>query len=94
MDVQSSMPSLNQKIAVDDGALAGEEVYGIRYEAPEHMSGWYVTSDSYDGNIANLKVIDLFSFLPKRKDLIQFLALPPGYEFQIREGKYDVWSTP
>ncbi|WPQ60136.1 hypothetical protein SIO70_17485 [Chitinophaga sancti] len=90
--VKSMLPNLNQKIAVDNGTLGGEEVQGIRYDAPPHMSGWYITSDSYNGDINSLNVIDLFSFVPRRRDLIQFLALPVGYSFEVKNGNYDAWA--
>ncbi len=32
-----------QLCAVFDGVYEGDAVQGVRYSAPEHMSGWYIT---------------------------------------------------
>lgn len=81
--VEFTVPFFSQYIAISEGVLEGERVQGIRYREPEHMSGWYLTTPKYDGNIANMMVVALQEFVVKRKDLIQFLALPYGYVFEI-----------
>ena len=80
-----SLPLFTQNLAVSSGVLEGTVVQGIRYNEPGHMSGWYLTSPLYDGNIKNMMVIPLQNLVVKRKDLLQFLALPPGYTFEITE---------
>ena len=76
------VPLFTQKIAISSGVLEGKNVQGIRYDEPNHMSGWYITTDEYDGNIANMRVIELQNLVVKRKDLLQFLALPAGFFFE------------
>ncbi len=83
--VSFNMPGFTQKIAISDGVLDEKEVQGIRYLEPEHMSGWYLTTSKYDGNINNMRVVPLQEIVVKRKDLLQFLALPAGYTFGITE---------
>lgn len=76
------VPKFTQLIAISDGVMDGDSVQGIRYEEPEHMSGWYLTTAKYDGKISSLNVIPLQNLVIKRKDLLQFLALPPDFVFQ------------
>ncbi len=54
-----SVPLFTQKIAISKGVLEGKNVYGIRYEEPRHMSGWYLTTVDYDNDIKNITVIEV-----------------------------------
>jgi hypothetical protein len=78
-------PLFTQKLAISKGVLEGMKVQGIRYDEPNQMSGWYLTTPEYDGIITSMSVIDLQELVIKRKDLLQFLALPSGYMFEITE---------
>lgn len=90
-----TVPLFNQNIAISDGVLEGLRVQGIRYNEPEHMSGWYLTTSEYDGDIKNMKVVSLQTLVINRKDLLQFLALPPGFVFEITENNNcRIWKAP
>ena len=74
-------PSLEQLCAVSVGVYEGELAHGVRYHAPPHMSGWYVTTDRYDGDVHSLIVEHVRHLVERRPDIAPLLALPPGYRF-------------
>lgn len=73
--------NMDQKIAISDGVYEGDPVSAVRYPAPPHMSGWYLTTGKYDGNISSLKVVHAHHVSAKRPDLAKYFALPYGYRF-------------
>jgi len=87
----SNIPLIGQKIAVSEDIYSGSEVNGVRYSAPDHMTGWYLTSNSFNGNVNSLKVDYLYSLLKTRPDLGKFLALPEGYRFFKDHLGEEVW---
>jgi hypothetical protein len=90
-----NVPLFTQNIAISKGVLEGLRVQGIRYNEPPHMSGWYLTTSEYDGNIENMKVVSLQTLVINRKDILQFLALPPGFVFEITENETcRIWKAP
>jgi hypothetical protein len=84
-----SPPIPDQMITISDGVYEGDDVEGVRYPSPDHMSGWWLTTDRYDGNIKSLKVVHAHHVTAKRPDLARFLALPYGYRFFSPSS--DVW---
>ncbi|WP_299884231.1 hypothetical protein [uncultured Lacinutrix sp.] len=90
--VEPLIPRINQKIAISNNIYEGAEVNGVRYEAPEHMSGWYLTSNDYNGDINTLSVDYLFYIIKARPELIKFLALPVGFRFYIDSKSSEIWK--
>lgn len=84
-----SPPVPDQMIVISDGVYEGDDVEGVRYPSPEHMSGWWLTTDRYDGNIKSLRTVHAHRVTAKRPDLAAFLALPYGYRFF--SPSCDVW---
>ncbi|PKW29036.1 immunity protein Imm33 domain-containing protein [Flavobacterium lindanitolerans] len=82
---------VNQNIAISDGVLEGVAVEGVRYEAPEHMSGWYLTTDLYNDDINSLKQIRLPDLARRRPELIKYLALDNGFRFFVDSKNDEVW---
>ena len=82
-------PRLDQMIVISDGVYEGDEVEGVRYPSPDHMSGWWLTSDRYNGDIKTLKTVHAHHVSAERPDLAKFLALPYGYRFFSPQS--DVW---
>lgn len=82
---------VNQNIVISDGVLEGEPVEGVRYEAPDHMSGWYLTTDLYNDDINTLKQIGLPDLALKRPELVKFLALDYGFRFVTDTKNEEVW---
>jgi len=84
-------PRINQKIVISDGIRDEYPIEGVRYESPEHMSGWWLTSNLYDGNIVSLKQIELHELILMRPELIKYLALDNGFRFILDKNGEDVW---
>ncbi|WP_277014975.1 immunity protein Imm33 domain-containing protein [Flavobacterium lindanitolerans] len=82
---------VNQNIVISDGVLEGVAVEGVRYEAPEHMSGWYLTTDLYNDDINSLKQIRLPDLARRRPELIKYLALDNGFRFFADSKNDEVW---
>lgn len=76
-------PLASTKTAISAGVLEGEPLEGIRYPAPPHMSGWYLSTDQYDGNIRSMKVIHLYHAIASRPEIAKYLALAPGHYFKL-----------
>ena len=84
-------PSVNSKIVYSDGVLEGLQTDGIRYPSPNHMSGWWLTTSLYNGNIETLKQIHLYDFAASRPDLLKFLALPFKCRFNVSASHSAIW---
>ena len=82
-------PRLDQMIAISDGVYEGDEVEGVRYPSPDHMSGWWLTTDRFNGDTSTLKTVHAHHVSARRPDLAKFLALPFGYRFFSPQS--DVW---
>lgn len=82
-------PSPDQMIVISDGVYEGDEVEGVRYPSPSHMSGWWLTTDRYNGNAESLKTVHAHHVSATRPDLAKFLALPNGFRFFSPQS--DVW---
>ena len=79
-----SPPRPDQKVATSVGVVEGElPVWGVRYTAPPHMSGWYLTTQGYSGEIKDLRVDHLYHVTSRRPDIVPFLALPAGFRFEV-----------
>lgn len=78
---QFSPPRPDQMVAISDGVYDGDDVEGVRYPSPSHMSGWWLTSDKYNGDVNTLQTVHAHHVTAKRPDLAKFLALPYGYRF-------------
>ncbi|WP_251962128.1 hypothetical protein [Pseudomonas sp. Marseille-Q5299] len=74
-------PRFEQLVVVSAGVLEGEATEGVRYPSPDHMSGWWLSTDRYDGNLESLQTLHLQHVVNKRPDLVKYLALPFGYRF-------------
>lgn len=88
---KSKISFIYQKVAISKEIYDGSEVNGVRYQAPDHMTGWYLTSNNYNGDVKSLFVDHLYHLLKIRPELGKFLALPPGYRFFIDDLGYDIW---
>lgn len=76
-----SPPRPDQMIVISAGVCEGDEVEGVRYPSPSHMSGWWLTTDRYTGDVKTLETVHAYHVSANRPDLAKFLALPPGYRF-------------
>ncbi|MEO6394170.1 MAG: hypothetical protein ABIP75_20115 [Pyrinomonadaceae bacterium] len=83
-------PRPDRLTVISPGVLEGLPVYGVRYPSPSHMSGWWITTDQYDGNISNLTHEHTYHITAARPELAPYLALPYRYRFDLSAGK-SVW---
>lgn len=90
-NVEPNIPKIGQKIAISKEIYEGSEVNGVRYNAPDHMTGWYLTSNSYNGDVKSLIIDHLYHLLKERPDLAKFLALPVGYRFYKDNEGEEIW---
>ena len=85
-------PQMNQLVVISEGIYEGEvPVEGIRYASPEHMSGWWLTTDLYNGDTETLKTVHYQHICDKRPDLAIYMALPYGYRFLLGGKEEHVW---
>ncbi|WP_197387310.1 hypothetical protein [Ralstonia pseudosolanacearum] len=68
-------------VVVSDGVYQGESIQGVRYPSPHHMSGWWLTTESYNGDINTLKKVHAYHVSAARPDLAKYFSLPFGYRF-------------
>lgn len=80
------LPEPDQLVVISDGVYEGDVVEGVRYPAPEHMSGWWLTTNRYDGDVNSLKTVHFHHIAETRPDLSIFLRLPFGYRFFSGDG--------
>ena len=81
-----------QLVTISKGIYEGvTPVEGVRYPSPEHMSGWWLTTDEYDGNIESLITVHYQHIIENRPELAQYMALPFGYRFNLGGESEHVW---
>lgn len=80
-------PEPDQLVVISDGVYEGDVVEGVRYPSPILMSGWWLTTDRYDGDIKSLKTVHVRHICELRPDLSKFLGLPFGYRFFSGDGQ-------
>lgn len=86
-----SPPSPGKLVVISEGILDGDNpVHGVRYPSPEHMSGWWLTTNRYNGNVESLKTTHLYHVTAARPDLAPYIAMPYGFRFEVGEQE-DVW---
>ncbi len=83
-------PTFGQKLAISKGIYDGMPVDAVRYASPSHMTGWYLTTDLYDGDVKTMEVVYYHDVVFKRPDLRPYLALPPGFRFNASDD-VDIW---
>jgi hypothetical protein len=85
-----SPPRADKLSVVSAGVIEGLPVQGIRYPSPDHMSGWWITTNLYDGNIKSLRNQHIYHITAARPDLAKYLALPHGFRFNFSVAE-EVW---
>ncbi|WP_330747206.1 immunity protein Imm33 domain-containing protein [Chryseobacterium sp. CP-77] len=90
-DLIPLFPNFNQSIVISDGVYEGKDVEGIRYDSPHDESGWYLITDDYDGNIKSLKMVHFYHVAFARPDILQYLAIPFGYRFIMKDGNVEIY---
>ena len=83
-------PLADQLSIISKGVFEGLPVQGVRYPSPDNMSGWWITTDEYDGNVASLTREHTYHVTARRPELAKYLALNTGYRFDFSTFE-DVW---
>ena len=90
--VQYQAVKQTQLVTISKGIYEGvSPVEGVRYPSPEHMSGWWLTTDEYNGNINSLVTVHFQHIIEKRPELALYMALPIGYRFNLGGETEHVW---
>ena len=76
-------PRPDKLTVISDGVLEGAAVEGVRYPSPDHMSGWWITTGLYNGDIKTLKRQHTYHVTAARPELARYLALPAGFRFDL-----------
>jgi hypothetical protein len=84
-------PLPNQLIAVSNGALSNiGNIDGVRYSAPDHMSGWYITGEEYDNDIKSLRLIHAVELIEINPNIAIYLGLENNFRFNLSD-EIKVW---
>jgi hypothetical protein len=83
-------PRPDQLTVISTGVLEGQPVQGVRYGSPEHMSGWWITTDLYNGDASTLRHEHTHHLTAARPDLARYMALPIGFRYDLANHE-DVW---
>jgi hypothetical protein len=89
--IEPISPLFSQYIVISKGVYEGVPTEGVRYPSPSHMSGWWLTTDEYDGNINTLLNVHYYHIAFKRPDILKYLALPFGYRFFKNAYSAEIW---
>ena len=90
--VKPDFISETQMIVISKGIYEGVvPVEVVRYASPKHMSGWWLTTDDYNGDTNSLVTVHYKHILDKRPELAIYMALPVGYRFLLGGESEHVW---
>jgi hypothetical protein len=85
-----SPPRPDKLTVVSEGVFEGLPVEGVRYPSPDHMSGWWITTELYNGDIKSLRNEHTYHITAARPDIAKYLALPFGFRFNLSATE-DAW---
>ena len=83
-------PRPDQLVVVSEGVFEGDSVKAVRYPSPEHMSGWWMVTDRYTGEVNSMRQEHMYHLTYRRPDLVPYIALPFGYRFDLTHHE-DIW---
>ncbi|UHO40395.1 hypothetical protein H5J24_10725 [Chryseobacterium capnotolerans] len=83
-------PNFNQSVVISDGVYEEKNIEGIRYDAPQNESGWYLITDDYNDDIKSLKVVHFYHVAFARPDILKYLAIPFGHRFLMKDGNISI----
>jgi hypothetical protein len=75
------------------GALAGLPLNGLRHPPQGQSNGWYIWSGGeLPADPDFFRPIHVSHLIEIAPEAIRYLALPPGWRFQVAPGHDDVWA--
>lgn len=86
-------PMLDIKLGISKKIMSGTmPINALRHHPENGTSGWYIWEGEYSENINDFEPMHGVHLFEKYPELLKYLALPPGYRFQIdNKGYEDVW---
>lgn len=85
-------PGRDKLVVISEGVYEeGTQIEGVRYPSPDHMSGWWLTTEKYTGDIGTLKTVHFQHIIDKRPEVAIYMALPFGYRFILGGTSEHVW---
>ncbi|MBO9674159.1 MAG: hypothetical protein J7577_11985 [Sphingobacteriaceae bacterium] len=72
-----------QQIVISKDIFDAQVIDAVRYLPPSHMTGWWLTSESFNGDVLTLETIHYYHLAFKRPDILKYLALPFGFRFHL-----------
>lgn len=85
-----SPPRADKLTVVSAGVMEGLPIQAVRYPWQEHMSGWLLVTEKYDGTIKSLMHYHTYHVTASRPDVAPFIALPVGFRFDLN-GEKRAW---
>ena len=76
-------PLFSQQIVISKDIFDAQIINAVRYPSPSHMTGWWLTSESFNGDVLTLEIIHYYHLAFKRPDILKYLALPFGFRFHL-----------
>ena len=83
-------PTGDQLAVISAGVLEGDHLEAVRYPSPGHMSGWWITTDRYDGNPQSLVTEHLYHVTGARPEVAPYIALPFGFRLHFKDER-NIW---
>ena len=93
LKIEPEIPLNDSKLGIALSTLNKDPINGLRHPVTDDANGWYIWCgddvSQDDEFFSPLHFEHVFEYIP---EIIPYLALPPGYRFQIdRDGYEDVW---
>ena len=85
-----SPPAPESLAAISAGVMDGEAAQGVRYPSPEHMSGWWISTQRYEED-REMTNDHMHHLTRARPDLVPYLALAHGFRFNFEAGDQRIW---
>lgn len=94
--VQVFETGLEEKAGIADNVFAGAlPINGLRHPPVGDTSGWYIWAGGEPGTEPDyFKPVHLRHVVDRVPGIAKFLALPPGWRFQLAPNHEDVWRDP
>lgn len=83
----------DQKVGVSQGVLDGAEpLHGLRHKPTVGTAGWFLwTGGEPSSDPEFFRPMHASHLAEVRPEVLQYLALPPGWRFLVAAGYEDVW---
>ena len=85
-NTKAIFPLFNQLVVISECIFKNlNDFEAVRYPSPDHMTGWWITTSLFNGDVKSLLTVHYYHVAFKRHDILQYLALPYGYRVNAIE---------